>query len=57
MAVYRNGVEATSGDTSAAFINGEANFHIGGIGGGDGGIAVEPSGKAATTWAHLKVLE
>jgi hypothetical protein len=27
------------------------------IGGGDGGIAVEPSGKAATTWAHLKVLE
>jgi hypothetical protein len=30
MAVYRNGVEATSGDTSAAFINGEANFHIGG---------------------------
>jgi hypothetical protein len=91
MAVYRNGVEATSGDTSAAFINGEANFHIGGRLGssfagaiddfaifsavlgddeisalmndgimahiGGGGIAVESSGKAATTWAHLKDLE
>ncbi len=91
MAVYRNGVEATSGDTSSAFINGEANFHIGGRLGssfagaiddfaifsavlgddeisalmndgimahiGGGGIAVESSGKAATTWAQLKDLE
>ena len=30
MAIYRNGEEATSGDTSAAFEHGEANFHIGG---------------------------
>ena len=30
MAIFRNGEEANSGDTSAAFENGEANFHIGG---------------------------
>ncbi len=90
MAIFRNGEEASSGDTSAAFENGEANFHIGGrlgnsfagavdefaifnaVLGADeisalmndgimahigGATAVDRSGKAATTWGHLKALK
>jgi hypothetical protein len=39
-------------DEISALMNDGIMAHIGG-----GGIAVESSGKAATTWAHLKDLE
>jgi hypothetical protein len=39
-------------DEIMALMNDGIMAHIGG-----GGIAVESSGKAATTWAHLKDLE